>query len=290
MIKVTNLTKKFKNGKGIFDLNFDVKKGEVFAFIGPNGAGKSTTIRHLMGFLKADEGNATILGYDCWKEPEKIKESIGYLPGEIVFPEGMSAKYFLSFQRKIRNINSEESVQKLIERFKLNIDIPIKKMSKGMKQKLAIVAAFMGNPEIIFLDEPSTGLDPLMQDELIKLLEEKKKEGKTIFLSSHIFEEIENIADTICIIKNGRIVENTKLNSISEEIHSKAVVTFVKKEDIKNLEMNYKKVKDNVIEVNINNNINNIIKNLANCDIEKLEIKQATIRDIFKKYYEEEYK
>ncbi|WP_294348889.1 ABC transporter ATP-binding protein [uncultured Clostridium sp.] len=290
MIKVTNLTKKFKNGKGIFDLNFEVKKGEVFAFIGPNGAGKSTTIRHLMGFLKADEGNAEILGYDCWKEPEKIKESIGYLPGEIVFPEGMSAKDFLAFQRKIRNIDSEESVQKLVKRFKLNIDIPIKKMSKGMKQKLAIVAAFMGDPEIIFLDEPSTGLDPLMQDELIKLFTEKKKEGKTIFLSSHIFEEIETIADTICIIKNGKIVEYTKLNDISEEIHSKAIVTFINEEDIKNLKMNYKKVKGNVIEIDINNNINKIIKNLANCDVEKLEIKQATLRDIFKKYYEEEYK
>ena len=290
MIKVTNLTKKFKNGKGIFDLNFEVKKGEVFAFIGPNGAGKSTTIRHLMGFLKADEGNAEILGYDCWKEPGKIKESIGYLPGEIVFPEGMSAKDFLAFQRKIRNIDSEESVQKLVKRFKLNIDIPIKKMSKGMKQKLAIVAAFMGDPEIIFLDEPSTGLDPLMQDELIKLFTEKKKEGKTIFLSSHIFEEIETIADTICIIKNGKIVEYTKLNDISEEIHSKAIVTFINEEDIKNLKMNYKKVKGNVIEIDINNNINKIIKNLANCDVEKLEIKQATLRDIFKKYYEEEYK
>ncbi len=174
--------------------------------------------------------------------------------------------------------------------YSLNIDIPIKKMSKGMKQKLAIVAAFMGDPEIIFLDEPSTGLDPLMQDELIKLFTEKKKEGKTIFLSSHIFEEIETIADTICIIKNGKIVEYTKLNDISEEIHSKAIVTFINEEDIKNLKMNYKKVKGNVIEIDINNNINKIIKNLANCDVEKLEIKQATLRDIFKKYYEEEYK
>ena len=240
-----------------------------------------------MGFLQADEGKAEILGYDCWNEAEKIKKYIGYLPGEIVFPDGMSAKDFLSFQQGIRDINDNKSVEELIERFKLNINIPIKRMSKGMKQKLAIVAAFMGDPEIIFLDEPSSGLDPLMQEELIKLFKEKKDEGKTIFLSSHIFEEIETIADTICIIKDGKIVDYNKVKEINKEIHSLAIASFINAKDINNIKIPFNKVSNNKIEIEINNNINEIIRTLAEFNIENLQIKEATLRDIFKKYYEE---
>lgn len=288
MIKVSNLTKKFKNGKGIFNLNFEVKRGEVFGFIGPNGAGKSTTIRHLMGFLKANEGEAKILGYDSWNESEKIKRKIGYLPGEIVFPEGMSAREFLKLQQGIREITDNKSVEDLIERFKLNIDIPIKKMSKGMKQKLAIVSAFMGDPEIIFLDEPSTGLDPLMQKELISLFKERKEKGKTIFLSSHIFEEIETVADTICIIKNGKIVDYEKVKDINKTIHPIVKVILSNKSDMEKIKIPFNKVNENELEIELKNNINEIIRDLAKYEIKELRIKEVTLRDVFEKYYSQE--
>lgn len=164
MINVEKLTKKIKNGKGIFDLNFNVKEGEVFGFLGPNGAGKSTTIRHLMGFIRPSSGKASINGLNCWSQSEKVKSDVGYLPGEICFPEGLTPTEFINLVAGMKNIERLGRAPELIDRFKLDMSVQIGKMSKGMKQKLAIVAAFLSDPALIIMDEPSTGLDPLMQN------------------------------------------------------------------------------------------------------------------------------
>lgn len=285
MIKVKNLTKKFKNGKGIFGISFEVGQGEVFGFIGPNGAGKSTTIRHLMGFLKPDSGTATISDYDCWFKAERVKNKIGYLPGEIVFPSEMSASDFIKLQAGIRNIKDKRKTDELIERFNLNTNVPIKNMSKGMKQKLAIVSAFMGDPEIILLDEPSTGLDPLMQRELISLFKEEKSKGKTIFLSSHIFEEIENVADTICIIKDGKIVEYEKFSEIHKKLKPILLVTLKNKSQLDKINIPHTVLSDEKIGIEINNNENEIIGQLSKCDIKNIDVKKVSLEDIFEKYY-----
>ena len=285
MIKVNNLTKKYKNGKGIFDISFEVGQGEVFGFIGPNGAGKSTTIRHLMGFLKPDSGTSAISEYDCWVNSEQVKSKIGYLPGEIVFPSEMSASDFIKLQAGIRNIVDKKKTEELIERFNLNINVPIKNMSKGMKQKLAIVSAFMGDPEIILLDEPSTGLDPLMQRELIALFKEEKRKGKTIFLSSHIFEEIENVADTICIIKDGKIVEYEKFSEIHKQLKPILLVTLKDKSHLDKINIPYTVLSDDKIGIEINDNENEIISQLSKCDIKNIDVKKVSLDDIFEKYY-----
>lgn len=285
MIKAYNLTKKFKNGKGIFDVNFNVEKGEVLGFIGPNGAGKSTTIRHLMGFLKPDSGKAEIDGIDCWDKATKVKEKIGYLPGEIVFPSNMSAYDFIKLQSNIRNIKDKNRINDLIDRFNLNMSIAVKSMSKGMKQKLAIVSTFMGNPDVILLDEPSTGLDPLMQKELINLFKEEKKKGKTIFLSSHIFEEIETIADSICIIKNGKIVENEKFSAIHERLKPSLIVSLADYKDIDKIKIPHNIIDKNTIGIEINNNENEIIAQLSECNIKNIDVKKVSLSDIFEKYY-----
>ena len=206
VIKIENLVRDYGGGKGVFDVSFHVDQGEAFGFLGPNGAGKTTTIRHLMGFLKPKSGKCTIDGLDCWKEREKVQARLGYIPGEISFFDDMSGREFLKFIAEYRKIGSESRKDELLERFELDPGSRIKKMSKGMKQKLGIVAAFMHDPDIIILDEPTSGLDPLMQSRFVSLVAEEKEKGKTVLMSSHMFEEVERTCDRIGIIRKGRMI------------------------------------------------------------------------------------
>lgn len=206
VINIQNLTRDYGAGKGIFDVSIQVRKGETFGFLGPNGAGKTTTIRHLMGFIRPEAGYCQISGLDCWKNRDEIQKRLGYIPGEISFFDDMGGKEFLKFVSDYRNAGKDSRMQEMLERFALDPKGKIKKMSKGMKQKIGIVAAFMHDPDILILDEPTSGLDPLMQNRFIELIAEEKKKGKTILLSSHMFEEVERTCDRIGIIRKGRMV------------------------------------------------------------------------------------
>jgi ABC-2 type transport system ATP-binding protein len=206
MIRIEGLTKVFRNGRGIFDLSFTVGEGEVFGYLGPNGAGKSTTIRHLMGFLRPDKGVAEIAGLDCWSQAPFVQAQTGYLPGEIAFLEDMNGLEFLKLLGGMRRMTDTSRRDELIERFQFDVSTPIRKMSKGMKQKVGIVAAFMHDPKVLILDEPTSGLDPLMQQRFLELIAEEKAQGKTILMSSHIFQEIERVCDRVGIIKDGRLI------------------------------------------------------------------------------------
>ena len=205
VIQIEKLTRDYGGGKGIFDVSFQVERGEVFGFLGPNGAGKTTTIRHLMGFIRPQAGSCTINGADCWKESSRIQRNLGYIPGEISFFDDMTGTEFLAFTAKYRGLSGVTREQELLERFELNPKGKIKKMSKGMKQKIGIVAAFMHDPEVLILDEPTSGLDPLMQSRFVELIAEEKQRGKTILLSSHMFEEVERTCDRIGIIRQGKL-------------------------------------------------------------------------------------
>ncbi|MGF0039221.1 ABC transporter ATP-binding protein [Peptoniphilaceae bacterium SGI.131] len=215
-IDIQNLTRDYGLGKGVFDLSIKVDRGEVFGFLGPNGAGKTTTIRHLMGFIKAKSGVCKIEGLDSWKDRALIQKRLGYIPGEISFFDDMTGEEFLKFIADYKNVGKDNRMQEMLERFELNPKGKIKKMSKGMKQKIAIVAAFMQDPDILILDEPTSGLDPLMQNRFIELIDEEKDRGKTIFLSSHIFEEVERTCDRIGIIKNGKLVTLDSVETLRE--------------------------------------------------------------------------
>ena len=205
VISIEKLTRDYGDGKGIFDVSFGVGNGEVFGFLGPNGAGKTTTIRHLMGFIKPKAGKCTIGGLDCWTQSSEIQKNLGYIPGEINFFDDMNGTEFLDFSAKYRGFQDRGRKKALLERFELNPKGKIKKMSKGMKQKIGIVAAFMHDPDILILDEPTSGLDPLMQSRFVELIAEEKKRGKTILLSSHMFEEVERTCDRIGIIREGKL-------------------------------------------------------------------------------------
>lgn len=216
VIEISNLTRDYGNNKGIFDVSFKVEKGEVFGFLGPNGAGKTTTIRHLMGFIQNKAGCCTINGMDCWKDSSKIQKTLGYIPGEINFFDDMTGLEFMAFMASFRGLEDTTLQKQLLERFELDPRGKIKKMSKGMKQKIGIVIAFMHDPDILILDEPTSGLDPLMQNRFIELIAEEKAKGKTILLSSHIFEEVERTCDRIGIIKDGRIVTVDAVETLRE--------------------------------------------------------------------------
>lgn len=216
MIQIEKLTRDYGGGKGVFDITFQVNEGEAFGFLGPNGAGKTTTIRHLMGFLKPQSGKCMIDGLDCWNDSDQIQAKLGYIPGEISFFDDMTGVEFLQFVEAYRQIGENNRGKELMDRFELNPKGKIKKMSKGMKQKIGIVAAFMHDPDVLILDEPTSGLDPLMQSRFIDLIGEEKERGKTILLSSHMFEEVERTCDRVGIIRDGKLAAVDSVEALRE--------------------------------------------------------------------------
>ena len=207
IIKIDHMTKDYGKGRGIFDVNFSISEGEIFGLVGTNGSGKTTTLRHLMGFLAPDSGSCEIGGLNCRKSSAEIMKKVGYVPGEIDFPDVGSGTTFLKIQAQYLGITDMKYTEELIDRFKIDTSAPLKRMSKGMKQKMALVAAFMAKPQILLLDEPSTGLDPLMRDTLIELILEHKKRGATVLMSSHIFKELEDTCDRVTFIYNGKMID-----------------------------------------------------------------------------------
>ena len=211
VIQIEHLTKDYGKGRGIFDIDLEIKQGEVFGYVGTNGSGKTTTIRHLMGFLKPDQGHSMTLGYDSWKNATKIMEHVSYIPGEIAFPGLKTGTDFLKLQAEYLGVHDFSYMNHIIELLQLDPTANLKRMSKGMKQKTAIVAALMANREILILDEPTTGLDPLMRDAFLTLIREEKEKGRTIFMSSHIFEELEEVCDRVAMIQDGVIIDTIDL-------------------------------------------------------------------------------
>ncbi len=211
VIEVNNLTKDYGSGRGVFDVSIAVNKGEVFGFLGPNGAGKSTTIRHLMGFSKPDSGETLIFGKSTFKKYYEILDKVGYIPGEIALPAGLTGYEFIRMMQDMQGVKNDAQLKRMLDMFELSDEVlygDTKRMSLGVKRKLAVVTAFMHDPEVLILDEPTSGLDPVMQDVFVKYIHEEKARGKTILLSSHIFSEIDSTCDRIAIIKDGRIVSD----------------------------------------------------------------------------------
>lgn len=205
VIEIENLVRDYGGGRGVFDVSFRVGSGEAFGFLGPNGAGKTTVIRHLTGFLKAQSGRCAIDGLDCYRRRREIQAGLGYLPGEISFFSDMSGTEFLKFLTKYRKTGAKNRQKELLDRFELDPKGKMKRMSKGMRQKIGIVSAFMHDPDLLILDEPTSGLDPLMQSRFVDLILDEKKRGKTILMSSHMFEEVDKTCDCVGMIRQGRM-------------------------------------------------------------------------------------
>ena len=288
-INVNNLTKDYGQGRGIFDFNFNIKKGEVHAIVGQNGSGKTTTLRLFMGFLKPDNGDVTINGLDSWNESQDIKRIVSYVPGEINFPDVGSGETFLDILKGYYGIKDSTYMNKLIDLFKLDARVPLRRMSKGMKQKAALVAAFMKDADIILLDEPSTGLDPLMRDNLIELINQEKKRGKTIVMSSHIFTEIEQTSDRVTFINNGKLIETIDLHELLDSNVKEYKVSFESNDEsikfVQTTKLNIDKIEIDSVSVMVSlEEINSFFDELSNYKIKTIEYKPYTLE----KYYEQE--
>ncbi len=288
VIKIDNLTKNYGQNLGIFNISFDVNKGEAFGFLGPNGAGKTTTIRNLMGFIKSDSGYCYIKGLKCFEDAEKTQKSIGYIPGEISFMNDMKGMDFIKFMANYRGLKNLDKAYEIMKIFDLNPNVKIKKMSKGTKQKIGIVIAFMHDPDIYILDEPTSGLDPLMQNKFIELIKQEKERGKTILLSSHIFEEVEKTCDKVAIIKNGKIVAIDSIKNLKKTSFKKYTVEFSRKKEVEDFnkeKFNIINVQDNKVTVHITDNIKEFIKVLSKYDILDIDEEHQSLENIFLNYY-----
>lgn len=235
-ISVSHLTKDYGKNRGVFDISFDVPRGAVFGYCGTNGSGKTTTLRHIMGFLKPDEGEVKVNGLDAWRNSEEIKRMVGYLPGEIAFPPVENGSEFLRIQAEMIGLTDMSKAERIINAMQLDPTANLKRMSKGMKQKTAIVAAFMNSPEVIILDEPTTGLDPLMREAFIDLIKEEKARGATIIMSNHMFDELEETCDYVAFIKDGHLIEVVDMNKIHSRPFREYNVGFFTKKDFESVD------------------------------------------------------
>lgn len=300
VIEIKDAVKDYGQGRGIFGVSFDVYKGECFGFLGPNGAGKSTTIRHLMGFAKPDSGEFIINGQSVYKHRDKIMEEISYLPGEIALPRLLTGKQFLDQMKNLKNVTNDSFLNYLTDLFELDTSLLCKDMSLGMKRKLAIVACFMSDPDIIIMDEPSSGLDPDMQEIFIKLVLAEKARHKTILMSSHIFEEINVSADRIGVIKDGKIVSIFNSNDLKHNELKNYYLYFHSIIDLRRFMKTYNKEFITLNDYNEENlfvlvsvkdeNINYLISDLSNNRIKDMKELKETLEDYFMKFYKEDKK
>lgn len=244
VIETKALTKDYGDGRGIFELDLSVAKGEMVGFVGTNGSGKTTTIRHIMGFLKPTSGSVSVNGLTSWEHSSEIVKQIGYVPGEIAFPDLKTGIDFLKCQADFLGLHDMSYANELIERLQLDPRANLKRMSKGMKQKTALVAALMNDAPIIILDEPTTGLDPLMRATFLDIIKAEHAKGKTIFMSSHSFDELEKTCDKVALINNGHIVDACDMNDIRNRPVKDFKIEFHSAEDyIRFLNENYEKIR-----------------------------------------------
>ncbi|MCD7841824.1 MAG: ATP-binding cassette domain-containing protein [Lachnospiraceae bacterium] len=226
VISVQNLTKDYGEGRGVFDISLDIQRGEVFGYLGTNGSGKTTTIRQMMGFIRPNSGSVKVNGLDPWTRAPEVMKNVSYIPGEIAFPDLATGTDFFKVQAQFLGVKDFTYMNHLIDLLGLDPSANLKRMSKGMKQKTAIVAALMGDKPILIMDEPTTGLDPLMRETFLELVREEKKKGRTIFMSSHIFEEIEDVCDRVAIIGNGKIQSVLSLYELRHNTPRQFHITF----------------------------------------------------------------
>ncbi len=299
VIDVKSLTKDYGFGRGVFNVTFHVDQGAVFGFLGPNGAGKSTTIRHLMGFSKPDSGSTQIFGKDSFNHYHEFLNRVGYIPGEIALPAGLTGWEFLRMMQDLQQCHNEECMKRLIDLFELDPSGDTKRMSLGVKRKLAVVTAFMNDPDVLILDEPTSGLDPVMQEVFIDYVRNEKKRGKTILLSSHIFSEVDATCDRIAIIKDGKIVsdfvaddlrhasrKNYRIIFDDEAGYNRFIRTYSENKQVNIIE----KIPDtySLVISTDDRYINEMIRALSEYSINGFTHLKETLEDYFMSYYKED--
>lgn len=287
IIEIKGATKNYGKGRGIFDINMTIKKGEVVGFLGPNGAGKTTTIRAITGFIKLDKGHIMIEGMHAFNKRHRINDFLGYVPSDVAFFEEMNGDKFLNYIADIRDLESMQTANELIEEFELDTSLKIKKMSKGNKQKLAIVNAMLHDPEVIVFDEPTTGLDPIMQNKFVDLIARLKAEGKTIFISSHIFDEVAKTCDKVAIIREGHLVAFEDIAEIRKNKLKVFDIQFKYEKDAIDFESSVEGAirKGANVEYRMQGEVTRLLSKLSNYSIIDIDVHKINLEDLFLQYF-----
>ncbi|GGR39517.1 ABC transporter ATP-binding protein [Deinococcus ruber] len=225
-IETHALSKLYGTNLGLHPLDLTVRPGEIFGFLGPNGAGKTTTIRTLMGFLRPTSGTATLMGRDVWREREAVHARVGYLPGDVHLPRDLSARELLERSARLRGSRDVSYGLEVASRLELRLTPQLGTLSKGNRQKVGLVLALMHRPEVLLLDEPTDGLDPLAQETVLEVLRETSAQGRTVFLSSHVLREVERVADRVAILRQGRLVRVDALNVLKASLPQHLEIRF----------------------------------------------------------------
>ncbi|MDD7537572.1 MAG: ABC transporter ATP-binding protein [Oscillospiraceae bacterium] len=286
-IKTVNLTKYYGKARGVIELNLSVEKGECFGFIGPNGAGKSTTIRTLLGLISPTAGSVRIFGKDIAKEKEAILQDIGYLPSEAVFYPGMKVKDILKLSADMRKKNCTEEAKTLCERLRLDTSRKVDELSFGNRKKVAIVCALQSDPALLILDEPTGGLDPLMQREFFDIIRQRNQKGTTVFLSSHVLSEVQRNCTRAAVIREGKMIACDSVDALSKtsakRISVHGSVDWKGLDGIKDM-----KTADKAVSFLYSGDMNRLIQRLSEGDIFDLNVSEPDLEEIFLHYYEKE--
>ena len=300
IVEASHLTKDYGYGRGVFDVSIHIDKGEVFGFLGPNGAGKSTTIRHLMGFSRPDSGSTRIFGQETFSHYDRVLNHVGYIPGEIALPAGLTGWEFIRMMQDMQKIHNTQRLNDMLALFELRDNVlcgDTKRMSLGVKRKLAIVTAFMSDPEVLVLDEPTSGLDPVMQENFIQFIHVEKNRGKTILLSSHIFSEIDSTCDRIAIIKDGHIVSEFIANDLKHASRKYYTVDFADSPARLRFQQAAQRLPsytllneagDSVYLSIEDADLNQLISLLSAMPVRSFSNRKETLEDYFMKFYKEE--
>jgi ABC-2 type transport system ATP-binding protein len=291
VIRAEKLTKFYGSDRGIINLDLTVAAGEVFGFLGPNGAGKSTTIRLLLDLIRPSSGRIEVFGAEP-RRSVKLRRRIGYLPGDLRLYENMSARETFAYFAGLRRMRDLGDARALASRLELDIDRPIRSLSRGNRQKVGLIQAFMHRPDLIILDEPTVGLDPLIQQTFYALVAEVKAAGATIFLSSHVLPEVQHVADRVALIREGRLVLVAGVEEMRSHALARVAVTFndlppaaafAGIAGVRELEHH-----GNTVLFSLEGEADALVKALAHHRVLAIDSHEADLEDIFLNLYESE--
>ena len=270
MIEITDLTKTYGKHRGVENVSFSVKKGEIFGFLGPNGAGKSTTIRSMLGLIRYDKGQIRICGLDAQRDKEKILQRVGYMPSEAWFYPGMTIREVLKLSADVRKMDCSKEAGMLCERLQIDAKRKISELSLGNRKKVSIVCAMQHKPELFVFDEPTSGLDPLMQNVFFELIKEYVEQGATCMLSTHVLSEVRNHCDRVAIMREGKLI----VTDTVEHLLASKTKRIKMIRDGESLDFIYK------------DDLNNLYKELKDHNVEDILIEEPSIEEVFMHYYE----
>lgn len=292
VITIRGLTRDYGSGHGVFDLDLEIGQGEVFGFLGPNGAGKSTTMRMLLGLIRPTSGSAQLLGLDAEQESLEIRRRVGYLAGDFAMYQQLSGQAMLDYLAELRGGVDRRVRDALVERFDADLDRPIRELSTGSRQKLGLIQAFMHEPELLILDEPIAGLDPLVQRSFHALLGEISAAGRTVFLSSHTLSEVERVTDRVAILRQGRLVVVDSLENLRKVAVQRLEIEFaqpVSAEVFQGLPgVEDVAVDGRIVTIAFEGSADAVVKAAASQHVVAIRPRSDDLEDIFLRYYQTE--